>query len=99
MPKVAERGIYRRIYNRRFHIVSTGYIYFKKMQFISGFSKTGMMEVSRTRDQDIIQFVCPESLTKYHQNMNGVDQGYQLRKHGAGFTYKVHFKSGTNIGT
>ena len=41
------------------------------------------MEVSRRRGRDIHQFVCPEDLTEYNQNMDGVDQGNQLRYHGA----------------
>ena len=57
------------------------------------------MEVSRRRVRDIYQVVCPENLTKYHQNMDGVDQVNQLQDHCDGLSFKSRFESVTNLGT
>ena len=62
------------------------------MQFISRFRKTGIKEVPNRRGRDINQVFCPEDLTKYHQKMDGVDWGEQLRGHCSGFSYNAHFK-------
>ena len=50
------------------------------------------MEVFRRRDWDIHQVIFPEGLTKYDQNMDGVDWSNHLREHGSGFYYKSHSK-------
>ena len=50
------------------------------------------MEVSRRRGWYIHQVVCPGYLTKYHENMDGIDQDDQLRECCAGFSSKAQFK-------
>ena len=91
LPKVAERGTYRRLYNRCFHIVDTRRKDSKTLQFIRSLMKIGITEVSRRRGQGVNHVVCPEDLTEYHHNMDGVDWGDQLQEHGAGFSSKAHF--------
>ena len=60
-------------------------------QLIRILRNTGIVEVSRRIGQDIQQVFCPEDVTKYHQNIDGVEQGNQLRDHGVGFSYKAQF--------
>ena len=91
LTKFSERGTYRQLCNRHFHIVSTIWKYSKKLQLISSLRKTRIMEVSRRRGWDIHQVVCPEDLTGYHHNMDGVDRGVQLRENGTSFSTKEHF--------
>ena len=84
--KLARRGTCGRLYNRRFHIVATRWKDYKTLQFISSLRKTVITEVSRRWVQDIQKVVCPEYVTKYHQNMGGVDWGDQFRGNGAGLS-------------
>ena len=46
----------------------------------------------RRRCGDIQQVVCPEYLTKNHQNIDSVHWGDQLWEHGGGLSSKVNFQ-------
>ena len=99
LPKFWERGDCRQIYNRCLHLLSTMWKDSNILRLISSLRKTRILEVSRRKVQDIHQVVCPDYLTKYNHNMDGVDWGDQLREHSDGLSSKSHFKSGTHMVT
>eukprot|EP00957_Ditylum_brightwellii_P203430 15334588-Ditylum_brightwellii.AAC.1 len=91
MPHGAEREDFKRLYNRRFHMVSTRWKDSKVLQFIITPRMTDIV-VSRCRGQNIMTVACSSDITGYKDHMDTVDRGDQKRIHGAGFSSKAHFK-------
>ena len=76
--KGADRGTYRWIYNRLLNFVAKVWKESKTLQFIISLRKNRIFKVYRKRCWDIQQVVCPEDVTRYHQNMDGVKQSEKL---------------------
>eukprot|EP00957_Ditylum_brightwellii_P138051 10524783-Ditylum_brightwellii.AAC.1 len=92
MPGGAERGDFKRLYNRCSHMASTRWKDSKVLQFISTLRMTDIVEVSRCRGQNMMIVACPSDITSYQDHMDAADRGDQRCLHRAGFSSNAHLK-------
>ena len=87
-----ERGIFKRLVDKRLGMVITRWKDSKVLQVISTTMKKGIGMVQRRVGRDKIDVRCPNDIIQYQKYMGGVDRGDQHRVMGAGFANVAHFK-------